>query len=221
MTSTPTTERAWLRGKYEAVELTPEASARRYARSPHPDTAGWLRVTSEAPAPRAIFGLGVVAPSIAEQAPEGAERLQHSLQRRASELAIGRGYVEARNLAQAMAFCAQDCAHILRQVEVGVRLQRGQVVEQRAAPHVLVIDQHHRTVVNQHIAAVQIAVLKGLGALAGEVGKSLQRLAEGGDFTLRKVAATALQQAGFEEEPQLLLEQRGVESEGSVGVTGR
>lgn len=54
MTSTPTTERAWLRGKYEAVELTPEASARRYARSPHPDTAGWLRVTSEAPAPRAI-----------------------------------------------------------------------------------------------------------------------------------------------------------------------
>lgn len=54
MTPTPTTERAWLRGQYEAVELTPEASARRYARSLHPDAAGWLRVTSESPAPRAI-----------------------------------------------------------------------------------------------------------------------------------------------------------------------
>lgn len=54
MTLTPTTERAWLRGQYEAIELTPEASTRRYARSIHPDAAGWLRVTSEAPAPRAI-----------------------------------------------------------------------------------------------------------------------------------------------------------------------
>lgn len=54
MTATPTTQRAWLRGQYEAIELTPEASTRRYSRSSHPDTAGWLRVQSDAPAPRAI-----------------------------------------------------------------------------------------------------------------------------------------------------------------------
>jgi aminoglycoside/choline kinase family phosphotransferase len=54
MQVTPTTQRAWLRGQYEAVELTPAASARRYARSQHPDTRGWLRVCSPTPAPSAI-----------------------------------------------------------------------------------------------------------------------------------------------------------------------
>jgi aminoglycoside/choline kinase family phosphotransferase len=54
MQVTPAKQRAWLRGQYEAVELTPEASARRYARSEHPDTRGWLRVRSLTPAPIAI-----------------------------------------------------------------------------------------------------------------------------------------------------------------------
>jgi N-acetylmuramate 1-kinase len=54
MQVTTTTQRAWLRGQYQAVELTPEASARRYARSEHPDTRGWLRVCSPTPPPSAI-----------------------------------------------------------------------------------------------------------------------------------------------------------------------
>lgn len=48
------TERAWLRGHYDAEELTPEASARRYQRSRHPDTRGWLRVSSPEPPPRSL-----------------------------------------------------------------------------------------------------------------------------------------------------------------------
>jgi aminoglycoside/choline kinase family phosphotransferase len=65
---TPTTQRAWLRGQYEAIELTPEASARRYARSAHPDTRGWLRVHSPSPPPTEItaflLGLGVRVPRL-------------------------------------------------------------------------------------------------------------------------------------------------------------
>lgn len=68
MQVTPTTQRAWLRGQYEEVELTPEASARRYARSHHPDTRGWLRVRSPQAAPRAItdflLALGVRVPRL-------------------------------------------------------------------------------------------------------------------------------------------------------------
>jgi len=68
MQVTPTTQRAWLRGQYEAVELTPEASARRYARSEHPDTRGWLRVSSPTPPPVAIteflLEIGVQVPRL-------------------------------------------------------------------------------------------------------------------------------------------------------------
>lgn len=68
MQVTPTTQRAWLRGRYESVALTPEASARRYARSSHPDTRGWLRVDSPAPPPTAITdflnGMGVRVPRL-------------------------------------------------------------------------------------------------------------------------------------------------------------
>ena len=66
--TTSTTERAWLRGQYDSVELTPEASARRYARGLHPDTAGWLRVHSDSPPPREIteflLELGVRVPRL-------------------------------------------------------------------------------------------------------------------------------------------------------------
>lgn len=68
MQVTPTTQRAWLRGQYEAVELTPEASDRRYARSAHPDTRGWLRVSAPTPPPIAIteflLELGVRVPRL-------------------------------------------------------------------------------------------------------------------------------------------------------------
>jgi len=53
MNTTPSTRRAWLEGRYSATELTPEASPRRYFRSAHPDTRGWLRVEAPLDAPYA------------------------------------------------------------------------------------------------------------------------------------------------------------------------
>jgi N-acetylmuramate 1-kinase len=66
----PAIRRGWLDGRYPSQLLTAEASDRRYFRSDHPDTRGWLRVTSSDSAPVAttefLQGVGVRVPRLAD-----------------------------------------------------------------------------------------------------------------------------------------------------------
>jgi N-acetylmuramate 1-kinase len=66
----PVIRRGWLDGRYPSQLLTAEASDRRYFRSDHPDTRGWLRVTSSDSAPVAttefLQGVGVRVPRLAD-----------------------------------------------------------------------------------------------------------------------------------------------------------
>jgi N-acetylmuramate 1-kinase len=66
----PAIRRGWLDGRYPSQLLTAEASDRRYFRSDHPDTRGWLRVTSSDSAPLAttefLQGVGVRVPRLAD-----------------------------------------------------------------------------------------------------------------------------------------------------------